>query len=73
MKHTKNALGAIVGANLKRLIKSSTYKTQARFAEAFGAEERTVSRWCNEGIDKLSLLVQIADFFDTDVLTLLSE
>ena len=73
MEQTNKDLGAIVGANLKRLIKNSPYKTQARFAEAFGAEERTVGRWCNEGVDKLSLIVQLADFLDTDVLTLLSK
>ena len=49
-------LSIIVGANLKRYIKLSKWKTQAEFAYAFGAEERTVGRWCNNGIDKLSLI-----------------
>ena len=72
MKQTKLDLNKIVGANLKRAIKASQWRTQARFAEAFGAEERTVGRWCNEGVDKLSLIQQIADFLDIDVLALLS-
>lgn len=72
MKQTKMDLNLVVGANLKRAIKDSKWKTQARFAEAFGAEDRTVGRWCNQGIDKLSLIQQIADFLEIDVLTLLS-
>lgn len=72
MKQTKMDLNLVVGANLKRAIKNSKWKTQARFAEAFGAEDRTVGRWCNQGIDKLSLIQQIADFLEIDVLTLLS-
>lgn len=72
MKQTKMDLNLVVGANLKRAIKESKWKTQARFAEAFGAEDRTVGRWCNQGIDKLSLIQQIADFLEIDVLTLLS-
>ena len=72
MKQTNIDLNKIVGANLKRAIKESQWRTQERFAEAFGAEVRTVGRWCNKGIDKLSLIQQIADFLEIDVLTLLS-
>ena len=72
MKHTNIDLGKIVGANLKRAIKESKWKTQERFSEAFGAEVRTVGRWCNQGIDKLSLVQQIADFLEIDVFALLS-
>ena len=65
-------LSIIVGANLKRYIKFSKWKTQAEFANAFGAEERTVGRWCNNGIDKLSLIQQIADFLNIDIMELFS-
>ncbi len=72
MKQTKLYLNKIVGANLKRTIKESKWRTQEKFSEAFGAEIRTVGRWCNQGIDKLSLIQQIAEFLEVDVFTLLS-
>ena len=72
MKQTTVDLNKIVGDNLKRAIKESRWRTQARFAEAFGTEDRTVGRWCNQGIDKLSLVQQIADFLELDVYALLS-
>ena len=72
MKQTNIDLNKIVGANLKRAIKESKLKTQEKFSEAFGAEVRTVGRWCNQGIDKLSLVQQIADFLEIDVFALLS-
>jgi hypothetical protein len=72
MKQINIDLNKIVGANLKRAIKESKWKTQEKFSEAFGAEVRTVGRWCNQGIDKLSLVQQIADFLEIDVFALLS-
>ena len=72
MKQTNIDLNKIVGANLKRAIKKSKWRTQEKFSEAFGAEVRTVGRWCNQGIDKLSLVQQIADFLEIDVFALLS-
>ena len=72
MKQTNLDLNKIVGANLKRAIKESKWRTQEKFSEAFGAEVRTVGRWCNQGIDKLSLVQQIADFLEIDVFALLS-
>ena len=72
MKQINIDLNKIVGANLKRSIKESKWKTQEKFSEAFGAEVRTVGRWCNQGIDKLSLVQQIADFLEIDVFALLS-
>ena len=72
MEQTNIDLNKIVGANLKRAIKESKWRTQEKFSEAFGAEVRTVGRWCNQGIDKLSLVQQIADFLEIDVFALLS-
>ena len=68
MKDTNQDLALIVGANLKRYIRLSRWKTQAEFAYAFGAEERTVGRWCNQGIDKLSLIQQLAEFLNIDIM-----
>ena len=68
MKGTNQDLALIVGANLKRYIRLSRWKTQAEFAYAFGAEERTVGRWCNQGIDKLSLIQQLAEFLNIDIM-----
>ena len=72
MKQNNMDLNKIVGANLKRAIKESKWRTQENFSAAFGAEVRTVGRWCNQGIDKLSLVQQIADFLEIDVFALLS-
>ena len=72
MKQLTVDLCKAAGENLKRAIKESKWKTQEKFSEAFGAEVRTVGRWCNQGIDKLSLVQQIADFLEIDVFALLS-
>ena len=45
----KKPLSKVVGANLKREIRQSRYRTQENFAVEFGAETRTVNRWLNEG------------------------
>ena len=37
MTQNRTDLGKVVGANLRRLIKGSAYRTQAEFAYAFGA------------------------------------
>lgn len=73
MRKNRTDLGKVVGTNLKRLIKESEYRTQANFAYAFGADERTVRRWVSGKIDKLSIIDQIADFFMIDSINLLSE
>ena len=72
MERNFQTLGLTVGENLKRLIKESKYGTQENFAYEFGADVRTVGRWINKGIDKLSLVSQIADFFNVDVFAILS-
>ena len=71
MGQTKKDPIIMVGENLKRAIKNSKWKTQAKFAENFGTDERNVGRWCNNGIDKLSTILQIADFLEIDVSALL--
>lgn len=66
-------LSKIAGDNVKRLIKESDYQTQENFADLFGAEIRTVSRWLNGGIKNLDTLQEIASFLGVEVLELLQE
>ena len=73
MTQNRTELGKVVGANLKRLIKESEYRTQARFAEAYCVDERTVRRWVSQGIEKVYIIDEIADFFKIDRISLLSE
>ena len=49
MEQNIKDLGFVAGANLKRLIKNSEYKTQEEFAFEFGTDVRTVGRWVNKG------------------------
>ncbi len=71
MERTNHKLDSVtVGANLKRYIKEK-YGTQAKFAEAFGADVKTVGRWCRGELDKFSLAQQLADFLEIDVFALL--
>lgn len=72
MERKTKDLGLIAGANLKRLIKNSKYKTQEEFAFAFGTDVRTVGRWVNKGIKNLDTLHMIADFFNIDALAFFS-
>ena len=59
-----------IGANLKRLIKESKYRTQEEFAYEAGADVRTVRRW-TQRLDSISTIVHIADVLDVDVMALL--
>ena len=73
MTQNRTELGKVVGANLKRLIKESVYRTQAIFAQEYGVDERTVRRWVSRGIEKVYIIDEIADFFKIDRMSLLSE
>lgn len=73
MEQNIKDLGLVAGANLKRLIKNSKYKTQEEFAFEFCTDVRTVGRWVNKGIKNLDTIQQIAAFFGVDTLTLFSE
>mgnify|MGYP002523948170 CR=1 FL=1 len=72
MEQKRKDLGLVAGANLKRLIKESEYRTQESFAFEYGTEVRTVGRWVNKGIKNLDTIQQIADFFGIDALSILS-
>ncbi|HBN12777.1 MAG TPA: hypothetical protein DD415_04090 [Clostridiales bacterium] len=69
----KKSISEIAGKNLKRLIKTSKYKTQEEFAYCFGTDVRTVSRWVNNGINNLDTLQEIAEFLGIEVLELLND
>ena len=73
MEHTYQDLSLLAGANLKRLIKNSKYKTQEEFAFEFGTDVRTIGRWVNKGIKNLDTIQQIAAFFGVDALAFFSE
>jgi hypothetical protein len=73
MTQKRTELGKVVWANLKRLIKESVYHTQAIFAQEYGVDERTVRRWVSQGIEKVYIIDEIADFFKIDRMSLLSE
>ena len=73
MTQNRTDLGKVVGANLKRLIKESKYVTQAKFAEAYCVDERTVRRWISKGVEKVYIIDELADFFNIDRMSLLSE
>lgn len=58
----------IAGKNLKRFIKEANI-TQEDFAYEYGTDVRTISRWVNGGIDKTSIVEELAiklgkSFFD---------
>ena len=72
MEQNIKDLGLVAGANLKRLIKNSKYKTQEEFAFEFGTDVRTVGRWIRGGINSLATIQQIAAFFDVDALAFFS-
>ena len=55
-------LAANVGRNLKKLF-ADEGKTYADVAELCHCDERTVGRWIQNGIDKLSIISYIADVF----------
>lgn len=55
----------LAGKNLRRLIKESG-RTQQDFADEFGTDIRNVNRYINEGISKVEVIQEIAEFFKVD-------
>lgn len=55
----------LAGITLRRLIKEN-YDSQEEFANDFGMEIRTVSRYINNGINKIDAIQELADFFDME-------
>ncbi len=50
------------GLTLKRLIQEY-YPSQEEFAFDFGTDIRTVSRYVNQGINKINIIQDLADHF----------
>ena len=73
MEHIYQDPALLAGANLKRLIKNSRWKTQEEFAFEFGTDVRTVGRWIRGGINSLATIQQLAVFFDIDWRAFFSE
>ncbi len=53
----------IAGKTLRRLIQEN-YPSQEEFAYDYGMEIRTVSRYVNNGINKIDAIQELADFFN---------
>lgn len=51
------------GNALRRLI-SENYPSQEEFAYDYGADVRTVNRYVNNGINKIDVIQELAEFFD---------
>ena len=65
-----DSLSVRAGKNLKRIIKEHGL-TQEEFAGQMFVDPTTVRRWLSSGIDKLSILEEIAKFFDISVTDIL--
>lgn len=53
------------GEKLRQLIKVN-FKTQQEFADRYGMELRTVSRYINQGIKDVDVIQELADYFQVD-------
>lgn len=60
------------GEVLRKLIQEN-YTSQEEFAYDFGTDIRTVSRYVNNGINKISILQELAIFFHVDIVDFLKE
>lgn len=58
------------GEKLRQLIQEN-YASQEEFAQDFGTDVRTVSRYVNNGINKISLLQELAAFFQVNIVDFL--
>ena len=54
------------GMKLRRLIKEY-YRSQQEFADAYGTDIRSVSRYVNNGIDSISTIQELASHFHLTV------
>ena len=60
------------GEVLRKLIQEN-YASQEEFAYDFGTDIRTVSRYVNNGINKISILQELAVFFHVSIVDFLKE
>lgn len=59
---TNFSLQMKVGQKLRTLIMEN-YESQEDFAYDYGADIRTISRYVNNGINKIDIIQDLADFF----------
>lgn len=57
----------IAGKTLRRLIQEN-YPSQEEFAYEYGTDIRTISRYINNGINKIDAVQELADFFGVSFL-----
>lgn len=62
----------LAGRTLRRLIQEN-YATQEDFAEDYGIEIRTVSRYINNGINKVDAIQELAVFFNVPLIDFFAE
>ena len=55
-------LALCAGKRLRQLI-NENYSSQEEFAYDYGLEIRTVSRYINNGINKVNIIQELSDFF----------
>ena len=62
----------IAGKTLRRLIREN-YSSQQEFADAYGLEIRSVSRYINNGIKDLDTIQELAQYFNLTVIEFLTD
>ena len=58
----------IAGETLRKLIQEN-YSSQEEFAYDYGADLRTISRYINNGINKINVVQELADFFNVSLIS----
>ena len=58
----------IAGETLRKLIQEN-YSSQEEFAYDYGADLRTISRYINNGINKINVVQELADFFGVSLIS----
>lgn len=56
------------GEALRRLIQEH-YSSQEEFAYDYGADLRTINRYINNGINKINVVQELADFFNVELIS----
>ena len=62
----------IAGKTLRRLIREN-YTSQQEFADEYGMEIRSVNRYINNGINKLDIIQELAQYFNLTVIEFLTD
>lgn len=58
----------MAGEALRKLIQEN-YSSQEEFAYDYGADLRTISRYINNGINKINVIQELADFFGVSLIS----